>query len=298
MYKHLTDLEAKLNKNHICKRLAIACGDDDHSLKAIYRAYQSGFINPLIFGDKTRILELCHTHNLEISEELIVHEVDKDEACMKAVKSVKSGEAQVLMKGNIGTSQLLKIVLNKDYGLRKNELLSHIAIFEVSTYHKLLAVTDVAMNIAPKFSEKVSILNNAVQCLNTIGIKHPKVAVLGAVEMVYENMQATMDAAMISKMTQRGQIKNCTVDGPLALDNVVSMSSAGYKGIKSEVAGDCDLLLVPNIETGNVLYKSMVFFAKAQLAGIVLGASAPIVLTSRSDSPEAKYNSIILACLM
>jgi phosphate butyryltransferase len=199
------------------------------------------------------------------------------------------------MKGKVGTSSLLKAVLNKDWGLRTGNLLSHFALFEVKTYHKLIAVADVAMNIAPNLQEKIAIVNNSVSCLNRLGVSMPKVAVLGAVEMVNENMEATLHAALLSKMNQRDQIKNCIIDGPLAFDNAVSFESARHKGIMSDVAGDTDLLLMPDIEVGNVLYKSLVFFAKAKVAGVILGASAPIVLTSRSDSEEAKYYSIILA---
>jgi len=195
----------------------------------------------------------------------------------------------------VGTSILLKSVLNKDWGLRTGNLLSHFALFEVDTYHKVIAVTDVAMNISPNLKDKISIVNNSVSCLLRLGYKIPKVAVLGAVEMVNENMEATLDAALLSKMNQRDQIKNCIIDGPLAFDNAVSLESARHKGIKSEVAGDTDLLLMPDIEVGNVLYKSLVFFAKAKVASIILGASAPIVLTSRSDSEQAKFDSIMLA---
>ena len=188
-------------------------------------------------------------------------------------------------------------VLNKEWGLRTGRLLSHFALFEVTTYHKLIAVTDVALNIAPNLKDKIAILNNSVSYLNKLGIEQPKVAVLGAVEMVNESMQATLDAALLSKMNQRDQIKNCIIDGPLAFDNAVSTESARHKGIKSEVAGDTDLLLMPDIEVGNVLYKSLVFFAKAKVASVILGASAPIVLTSRSDSKESKFYSILLAVL-
>ncbi len=199
------------------------------------------------------------------------------------------------MKGKTGSATLLRSVLNKEWGLRTGNLLSHFALFEVATYKKVIAVTDVAMNIAPSLHDKIAIVNNSVDCLNRLGYKNPKVAVLGAVEMVNENMKATLDAALLSKMNQRDQIKNCIIDGPLAFDNAVSLESAQLKGIKSEVAGDTDLLLMPDIEVGNVLYKSLVFFANAKVASIILGASVPIVLTSRSDSEQAKYDSILLA---
>jgi phosphate butyryltransferase len=216
---------------------------------------------------------------------------------IKSVKMVHDGKADVLMKGKVGTSDMLRSVLNKEYGLRTGNLLSHFAYFEVETYHKLIAVTDVAMNIAPNLTEKISILNNAVRVLNNLGIQKPKVAVLGAVEKVSTEMNATLDAALLSKMNQRDQILNCIVDGPLAFDNAISFESAKHKEIKSEVAGDTDLLLMPDIEVGNVLYKTLVFFAKAKVASMIVGASAPIVLTSRSDSEQAKFDSIVLAAV-
>jgi len=212
-----------------------------------------------------------------------------------AVRMLSSKQADILMKGKVGTSTLLKCVLNREWGLRTGSLLSHIALFEVETYHKLIAVTDVAMNIAPNLKDKISIVNNSVSFLNRLGYNMPKVAVLGAVEMVNENMEATLDAALLSKMNQRDQIRNCIIDGPLAFDNAISLESARHKGIKSDVAGDTDLLLMPDIEVGNVLYKSLVFFAKAKVASIILGALVPIVLTSRSDSEQAKYDSILLS---
>jgi len=162
-------------------------------------------------------------------------------------------------------------------------------------HHKLISLTDVAMNIAPDLNTKIGIINNSVEFLRKLGIETPKIAVLGAVELVNESMPATIDAALLSKMAERGQIKNCIIDGPLAFDNAISAESAKHKGIKSIVAGDADLLLLPDIEAGNVLYKAFVFFAKAKVAAVVLGARAPIVLTSRSDSEESKLDSIVLA---
>jgi phosphate butyryltransferase len=258
-------------------------------------AGEDGIIEPILIGDREEILGVAKKHGYKIEGLRIIHEPDLERSTELAVKLVSSGEADVLMKGKVGTSTLLKKVLNKDWGLRTGNLLSHIALFEVETYHKLIAVTDVAMNIAPNLQDKIAIVNNSVRCLNSLGVAMPKVAVLGAVEMVNESMQATLDAALLSKMNQRDQILNCIIDGPLAFDNAVSLESARYKGIRSDVAGDTDILLMPDIEVGNVLYKSLVFFAKAKVASMILGASAPIVLTSRSDSEQAKYDSILLA---
>lgn len=277
------------------KKLVLAAAQDEHSLGAVIRAWKDDIIEPILIGDKEEIQNICNSNNYDITGIRIIHEPVTEIAVEMAVKMASSAQADVLMKGKVGTSILLKSALNKDWGLRTGQLLSHFALFEVETYHKLIAVTDVAMNIAPNLKEKIAIINNSVACLNKLGYIMPKVAVLGAVEMVNENMEATLHAALLSKMNQRDQIKNCIIDGPLAFDNAVSYESAKFKGIRSEVAGDTDLLLMPDIEVGNVLYKSLVFFAKAKVASMILGAMVPIVLTSRSDSEQAKYDSILLS---
>jgi phosphate butyryltransferase len=225
----------------------------------------------------------------------IIHEERDSDAVKKAVRFVRNKEADILMKGNVATATFLRGVLDKEEGLRKGDVLSHFALFEVPTYHKLLGLSDAAMIPAPDFKTKVALINNAVEFMNKLGYEKPKVAVLAAVEMVNESMPATLDAALLSKMNQRGQIKNCIIDGPLAYDNAVSIESARHKGIKSDVAGDADLLIVPDIEAGNILYKAFGFSANATLAAVVLGAAAPIVLTSRSDTEEAKQASIVMA---
>ena len=292
--KKLEDLRG-IVANEPIKKLVLAAAQDQHSLSAVLRAWKDGIIEPILVGDKEAIQNISLANGYDITGLRIIHEPDTDMAVEMAVKIASSKQADVLMKGKVGSSTLLKCVLNKEWGLRTGNLLSHIALFEVDTYHKLIAVTDVAMNISPNLKDKIAIVNNSVACLNKLGIPIPKVAVLGAVEMVNENMEATLDAALLSKMNQRDQIRNCIIDGPLAFDNAVSLESAQVKGIRSEVAGDTDLLLMPDIEVGNVLYKSLVFFAKAKVAAVILGAQVPIVLTSRSDSEQAKYDSILLA---
>jgi phosphate butyryltransferase len=292
--RKLEDLKGIVGNEPI-KKLVLAAAQDQHSLSAVLRAWKDGIIEPILIGDKEAIQNISVSNGYDISTLRIIHEPNTEMAVEMAVKMVSSKQADVLMKGKVGTSTLLKCVLNKEWGLRTGQLLSHIALFEVDTYHKLIAVTDVAMNIAPNLQDKIAIVNNAISCLHKLGIAIPKVAVLGAVEMVNENMEATLHAALLSKMNQRDQIKDCIIDGPLAFDNAVSLESSQQKGIRSEVAGDTDLLLMPDIEVGNVLYKSLVFFAKAKVASVILGAQAPIVLTSRSDSEQAKYDSIMLA---
>jgi len=292
--KNMNDLR-RLVEGGPRRRLVLAAAQDQHSLGAIIKAWKENIIEPILVGDKGSIESICESNNYDITGVRIVHEPDTEKSVETAVKMASSKQADILMKGKIGSATLLRCVLNKEWGLRTGNLLSHFALFEVDTYPKVIAVTDVAMNIAPTLQDKIAIVNNSIACLNRLGYKMPKVAVLGAVEMVNENMQATLDAALLSKMNQRDQIKNCIIDGPLAFDNAVSLESAQLKGIKSEVAGDTDLLLMPDIEVGNVLYKSLVFFAKAKVASIILGAMVPIVLTSRSDSEQAKFDSILLA---
>jgi phosphate butyryltransferase len=294
MLKKLEDLRS-IVANEPVKKLVLAAAQDQHSLSAVLRAAKDGVIEPILIGDQEAIQNISISNGYDITGLRIIHEADMDKAVEMAVKMVSSKQADVLMKGKVGTSTLLKCVLNKEWGLRTGNLLSHIALFEVDTYHKLIAVTDVAMNIAPNLQDKIAIVNNSIACLHKLGIPMPKVAVLGAVEMVNENMEATLHAALLSKMNQRDQIRGCIIDGPLAFDNAVSLESAQHKGIRSEVAGDTDLLLMPDIEVGNVLYKSLVFFAKAKVASVILGAQAPIVLTSRSDTEQAKFDSILLA---
>ena len=292
--KNLNDLK-RLVEGRPRKKLILAAAQVQHSLGAIIKAWKDNIIEPILVGDKEDIENICETFSYDITGVTIIHEPDIQRSVETAVKMVSNKQADILMKGKIGSATLLRCVLNKEWGLRTGNLLSHFALFEVETYHKVIAVTDVAMNIAPSLQDKIAIVNNSVACLNRLGYKMPKVAVLGAVEMVNENMKATLDAALLSKMNQRDQIKNCIIDGPLAFDNAVSLESAQLKGIKSEVAGDTDLLLMPDIEVGNVLYKSLVFFAQAKVASIILGAMVPIVLTSRSDSEQAKFDSILLA---
>jgi phosphate butyryltransferase len=275
--------------------MALAVAQDPQALDAAYKATKAGYINAILIGDKPQILQIAQQKAYDLSGFDIIHEEDTNWAVEKAVRLVSQGKASILMKGNVSTGTLLRAVLNKDWGLRAGALLSHIALFELPGYHKLLGLTDVAMNVNPSLVEKVQIINNAVSFLHRLGIKNPKVAPLCAVETISEKMPPTLDAAILTQMNRRGQITGCIVDGPLAFDNAISFHSAKHKGIVSEVAGDADLLLFPNIEAGNAVYKALAAFGNGQLAAVIVGASAPIVLTSRSDSEQAKLNSILLA---
>jgi phosphate butyryltransferase len=292
--KKLNDLY-ELAKKSGRKKLAVAVAQDEHCLEAICAVDKLGLVEAILVGNEKKIVEIAAKLNLDVKGMKIINEENDAAAVKIAVKMVRDKQADILMKGNVPTAVFLRGVLDKETGLRKGDVLSHFALFEIPTYHKLLGLSDAAMIPAPDFKTKIAIVNNSVEFMNKLGYAKPKVAVLAAVEMVNESMPATLEAALLSKMNQRGQIKNCILDGPLAYDNAVSMESAKHKGIVSDVAGDADLLIAPDIEAGNVLYKAFGFSANARLAACVLGAAAPIVLTSRSDTEESKQASIVMA---
>ncbi len=277
------------------KRIAVAAAADRPVLEAVCGAVQEGIAEPILVGNKGEIEAILDSLGVSAGSIEIVDVPDPVEASVRAVSLIKKGNADILMKGLVATGPLLKAVLDKEGGLRTGGLISHVGVFKSPYYHKLIAVTDAAMNVAPSFEEKVCILTNAADMFHRLGVSEPKIAVLAAVETVNPKMEATIHAAMLTQMNRRNQIKGCLVDGPLALDNAVSKEAAEHKGIVSDVAGDADLLLVPNIESGNLVYKAMNFLGGAVAAGIVLGAGAPIVLTSRADSEETKLYSIALA---
>lgn len=280
------------------KKMAVAVAQDEDVLGAIKLAYEKGIVEPILVGDSELIQKLAAGISFDISNVQIIDENDGVEATRKATALVSSGEAQVLMKGLIDTSVIMKAVLDKEIGLRTDSVISHVAVFDVPTYHKVFMVTDAAMIIAPDLDQKKKIIENAVKLAHSLDIAEPKVAVLAAKEKVSPKMEATVHAKELADMNKAGEISGCIVDGPFALDNAVSKESARIKGIDSVVAGDADILLAPDIEAGNVLYKALSFLANAKSAGLIVGTSKPIVLTSRADNEEAKLNSIVLATLM
>ena len=277
------------------KTIALAAAQDENALEAVVNAQKEGIIDAILVGDEEKIKSITTNLKFDISKMKIINAIDPADACAVAVKLVRDKEADILMKGDVSSSTILKAVLNKECGLRKGDVLSHFAIYEMSSYPKLFALSDAALNISPDFKTKVAIINNGVDYLRKLGIDKPKVAVLSAVEMVNQDMPSSVDGALLSKMAQRGQIKNCFIDGPLALDNAINMESAKHKKIVSDVAGDADFLVAPDIDAANMIYKSLIFLGNAKCAAVIIGATAPIVLTSRSDSDETKLNSIALA---
>ncbi|MFA6128864.1 MAG: bifunctional enoyl-CoA hydratase/phosphate acetyltransferase [Bacteroidales bacterium] len=295
MFNRIIELEGMLESRKNRRKLVLAVAQDSHALDAVCKAAKKGFIEPVLVGNLKLIKQLAEEGDILLDGCTIIDETDTLKAVEMAVRLVHDGSADILMKGGCTTSQLLKGVLNREWGLRNGELLSHFALFEIPAYHKLLGITDVAINIAPDLNDKIAIVNNAVDFMNRLGLAMPKIAAVAAVETVNEQMPATMDAAKLSALNREGAIRNCLIEGPLAFDTAISKESAIHKNLVSEVAGEADLLLMPDIEAGNILYKALAYFANSKVASVILGASAPVVLTSRSDSEEAKLNSILLA---
>ncbi len=297
MLNRLDELTERARSGRI-RRLVVAASADEPVLDAVRIASEDGIVVPILIGDVEKTKELCQRIGFNIEGIELVEASDGYRASCLAVEMIRNGRADIMMKGHVSTGPLLKAILDKEQGLRKGGLLSHVALFETPHYHKLIGVTDAAMNVAPTFEEKVEIVRNGVDAFHKLGISEPKVAALGAVETVNPKMEATTHAAMLTMMNRRGQIKGCLVDGPLALDNAVSKEAATHKGIHSEVAGDADILLAPDINSGNILYKSLGFLGGAVSAAVLMGAQVPVVLTSRSDSNRSKLLSISLAAAM
>lgn len=280
------------------KKLAVACAADHEVILAVSNAVKEGIVDPVLIGNKADIEALLIEEKQDLSKYTIIDIDDKVEACREAVRMVSSKEADVLMKGLVDTSIILKAVLDKEIGLRTGKVLSHTMVMEVPGFDRLMFMSDGAMNLTPNLDQKKQILENTIEVCHALGNPDPKVAVLAAVEKVNPKMPATVDAHELEEMNKRGEITGCTIGGPFALDNAVSKEAAAHKGIDHPVAGNADVFIVPFIEVGNVFYKALVFMGTTQSAGIICGAAAPIVLTSRADSDVAKLNSIALAAMI
>ncbi|MDW7674982.1 MAG: phosphate butyryltransferase [Bacillota bacterium] len=296
----MQDFQEILSEARKCNtpKIAVAVAQDEDVLLGLDEAVKANLVEPILVGDGEEISAMASKLQIDISSYQLIDIPDKLLAVKEAVALVHKGKAELLMKGMIGTAELLKAILDKEIGLRLWKVLSHVAVMKLKNYHKFLLITDAGINIELDLDRKVHIINNAIQVAKVLNIKKPKVVPLAAVEVINPNMQATIDAAALSKMCERGQIKDCIIDGPLAFDNAISLEAAQHKGITSSVAGDADILLAHNIEAGNLMYKSFVYLAEAKTAGIVVGAKVPIVVTSRSDSSETKLYSIALGVLM
>ena len=278
-------------------RTAVAHPCDESSLRGALEAAEAKIIKPILVGPAARVRALAASLNLDISPYQLIDTPYSHASAAKAVELVRNGEADALMKGSLHTDELMAEVVNKTTGIRTARRISHVFIMDVPTYPKPLFITDAAVNISPTLEDKVDIVQNAIELAQALRVEHPKVAILSAVETVTSKIPSTIDAAALCKMADRGQITGGILDGPLALDNAISPEAATIKGIKSPVAGDADILLVPDLEAGNMLAKELSFLANADAAGIVLGARVPIILTSRADNVRTRMASCAVAAL-
>jgi phosphate acetyltransferase len=277
---------------------AVAHPCEATALAGAVEAAKLGLIVPLLVGPAARIAETAASAGIELDDLEVIDVPHSTAAAAKAVALIREGKAEILMKGSLHTDELMAAVVSREGGLRTGRRISHVFVMDVPTYHKVLIITDAAINIAPTLEDKVDIVQNAIDLAISLGLEKPKVAILAAVETVTSKMPATIDAAALCKMAERGQIKGGILDGPLAFDNAISKQAAKTKGIKSAVAGDPDILLAPDLEAGNILAKQLTFLANADSAGMVLGARVPLVLTSRADSVRAKIASCAVAKLV
>ncbi|MBL6991733.1 MAG: bifunctional enoyl-CoA hydratase/phosphate acetyltransferase [Bacteriovoracaceae bacterium] len=298
MLCNFNDIKEKL-KQLETKKLAVVSAEDHEVLAAVRQALDDGLVTPILTGDEPKIRELAKTHNISLEGMEIINKPSPEKAAELCCELIHQKKASAIMKGMIDTSKFMRAILDKDKGLTlgKKSLISHAAAFELTQCNKILILTDAAINIAPKLEEKVKIIDNSVKFAKALGIETPLVACCCAVEKVNPNMQATIDAAVLAKMSDRGQIKDCIIDGPLAFDNAICKDSAKIKKINGPVAGQADIILCNDIESANYLYKSLSTLGKSEAGCVVMGASVPVVLTSRSDTHETKYLSIAVAML-
>ncbi|HEY9198807.1 MAG TPA: phosphate acetyltransferase [Gammaproteobacteria bacterium] len=286
-----------------CRKLkpltaAVAHPCEDSALAAAVEAAQSGLIEPILVGPADKLADIARRRKLDLTPYAIVDVPHSHAAAAKAVELVRSGHADILMKGSLHSDEFLGAIIARETGLRTGRRLSHVFIMDVPGYHKVFMITDAAINIAPDLDAKADIVQNAIDLAVALGVKQPKVAILSAVETVTLKIPSTIDAAALCKMAERGQIRGGLLDGPLAFDNAISKQAAKTKGIVSAVAGDVDILLAPDLEAGNMLAKQLSFLAHADSAGVVLGARVPVVLTSRADSVRARLASVAVAVRM
>lgn len=295
--KNFQELISKVQNNNRKKRVVVVAGHDEHTLEAVFRAKKDKLVEPILVGNKSKIKDILKSLNISFDYNEIIHTDSDFESAEKAVDLVNNGKVDFIMKGKLQTADLMKAVVNKEKGLRTGNVMSHIAFQEIPTYNKLVAITDGGMMMYPNVEEKKQIIENAVDVLLAFGYEKPKIAVLCAVETVNPKMPETEDADILKKMNLSGEIKNCIVEGPISYDLTMNNESAKIKGYESSVTGDVDILVVPNITIGNILGKALIESAGAKMAGIIVGAKVPIVLTSRGATSEEKYLSLVLSAL-
>lgn len=297
--RNFNEIFAELQGRDSKKKMVAAWGVDDHTISAASQAIDLGLVEVILVGDQAMIEEVCRQENIDPAKFTIVHNPVELKAVAQAVQMVREGEGDFLMKGLCSTDKFLRAILNKETGLLPPKgMLTHCGVIEIPSYHKLLFVGDVAVIPAPDFKQKQVIMDFLVKTAKSVGVQTPKVAIIAATEQVLPSQPATMEAAQLAKMADRGQIKGCIADGPLALDVAIDRESAEIKGLVSPVAGDADCLLFPNIESGNVFYKAnSKLVPGVRQAGILVGAKVPCVLSSRADSTDTKLNSIAVAAM-
>ena len=296
MLKNFEAMVQMVKNEPVKKRLVLACAHDEHSLDAVYEAYKEGIITPVLVGRENEIREIMEENAFDFEGNETVYDVADDVECARhAVSLIREGEGDFLMKGRMQTADLLKQVVNKETGLQVGKIMSHVGIFQVPNYHKLLVLTDGGMLVAPDLSQKRNIIENAVETLCNMGYEEPKVAVLCAAELLNPKAAESVDAAALKEMNEKGEIRGCIVEGPISYDIAMSKEIADFKGFESPVAGDADVLVTPNMAAGNMLGKSWTITAGGMMAGLIVGAKVPIVLTSRGASAEEKFYSIVFA---
>ena len=297
MSKSFEELISKANQKTL-KKVSVSNAQDEPVLQAVKAAKEQNIATAILVGDEAKIREIAASIDMDLTDFEIINEPDTEASALKAVELVHNGKADILLKGLLETKTFLKSVLNKEVGLRTGKMLSHVCVFEIEGINRLLFFTDVAFNTYPTLADKVNIINNAVEVAHACGIECPKVAPLCAVETVNPKMQPTVDADNLTKMYEGGDFKGCQIYGPLSMDLAIDPEAAVHKGVTNPVAGHADILLFPNIDAGNITYKILVRTAKVKIGNVLVGTSAPVVLTSRSDDFETKLNSIALATVI
>lgn len=297
MSKSFEELISKANQKTL-KKVSVSNAQDEPVLQAVKAAKEQNIATAILVGDEAKIREIAASIDMDLTDFEIINEPDTEAAALKAVELVHNGKADILLKGLLETKTFLKSVLNKEAGLRTGKMLSHVCVFEIEGINRLLFFTDVAFNTYPTLADKVNIINNAVEVAHACGIECPKVAPLCAVETVNPKMQPTVDADNLTKMYEGGDFKGCQIYGPLSMDLAIDPEAAVHKGVTNPVAGHADILLFPNIDAGNITYKILVRTAKVKIGNVLVGTSAPVVLTSRSDDFQTKLNSIALATVI
>ncbi|CAB1248387.1 bifunctional enoyl-CoA hydratase/phosphate acetyltransferase [Clostridium sp. WLY-B-L2] len=295
IFKNFTELIKNVQGFQEKRRAAVVAAQDEHTLRVVFKAKRNNIVEPILIGDKVKIKKVLDNLKEKLDNSAIIDVENDNAAAEKAVEFIHQNKADFIMKGKIQTADILRAVVNKEKGLETGNVMSHFVFNEVPSYHKLMVTTDGGMMMYPNLDEKRQIIENAVNTLITMGYENPKVAVLAAVEKVNPKMPESVDAGLLKEMNKNGKIKNCIVEGPISYDLAVSKKSAELKGYNSPVAGDADILISPNITAGNILGKSLLCSAGAKMAGFIVGAKVPIVLTSRGSSAEEKYLSLVLS---